>query len=136
MQPAKEKITSDIKQKAENTKHRAEKILGFIKNKKKIQGDLKMNNKRLVPEAKEAMDKFKMEAASERMYPIHIKSNPKYLLNRPDKRNWRTEKTISTPFLSAKVNLYRERFMIYDVYDYNFLRLCGLCRYFPNGILP
>ncbi len=30
-----------------------------------IQGVLKMNNKRLVPEAKEAMDKFKMEAASE-----------------------------------------------------------------------
>ncbi|MBE6688885.1 MAG: small, acid-soluble spore protein, alpha/beta type [Ruminococcaceae bacterium] len=31
----------------------------------KIQGDFIMNNKRLVPEAKEAMDKFKMEAASD-----------------------------------------------------------------------
>ena len=27
-----------------------------------------------------------------RMSPIHIKGKPKYLLNRPDKRNWRTEK--------------------------------------------
>lgn len=24
--------------------------------------------------------------------------------------------------------------MIYDVYDYNFLRLCGLCRYFPKNL--
>lgn len=24
--------------------------------------------------------------------------------------------------------------MIYDVYDYNFLRLCGLCRYFPKDL--
>ena len=46
-----------------------------------------------------------------RMSPIHIKPKPKYLLNRPDKRNWRTEAKTSTPFLSAKVNLYRERFL-------------------------
>ena len=32
-----------------------------------------MNNKKLVPEAKEAMDKFKMEAAATLVYPIHIK---------------------------------------------------------------
>lgn len=24
--------------------------------------------------------------------------------------------------------------MIYDVYDFNFLRLCGLCRYFPKNL--
>ncbi len=40
------------------------KALGFAKL-VKFKENTNMNNKRLVPEAKEAMDKFKMEAANE-----------------------------------------------------------------------
>ena len=64
-----------------------------------------MNNKRLVPEAKEAMDKFKMEAAQVMlMYPVHIKEN--IILITDLIKNWRTEKKISTPFFSYNYNVY------------------------------
>ena len=46
-----------------NTKYRTEK--SSVLKQELLRSIFKMNNKNLVPEAKEAMNKFKMEAASE-----------------------------------------------------------------------